>query len=104
MNKEELLEKRRAGFEESYPAPYFVLWSAVLCVYYTPPNGAHRKKALHQYNELWHAWNSALDSVEIELPNVTVSQCITAQECRAIRCGIDMCRFEIEEQGYKVKP
>lgn len=88
MTREELLEKRREGFESSMKIPDGVEWDASISKYV----GLNFWLA----DALFESWNAALDSVEIELPD-TCNCCYDAEDT------LDAVTICIESAGLKVK-
>jgi hypothetical protein len=105
LTREQIVEARRVKFEEYYTGAFFKgdkeassKWLA-RCEFsggylYAEPSDA------------WKAWNAALDSLEIELPEKqhVPTGFYGAGEAMSFNDGIDSCRDAIEAQGVKVKP
>ena len=104
MTREEIIEARRVKFEEwvlSVEHPVLGWIDKHWLV--RSDNGA--TYANEYLAGLWFAHSTfSIEPMEIELPSVSMSECLTKDEWKAIKCGIDMCAKAIEAQGLKVKP
>lgn len=86
MTREELLEKRRAGFEK---------WSGGEGIPY-----ANDRYASSTLDMEWVIWNAALDSVEIELPPEWAPISEKDEGANEMR---EYCVYAVEMAGLKVK-
>lgn len=64
-------EKRRAAFEAAFPKPDGFVWNSMDGQYWEgwSEMGSERDEEISAYNERWNIWNSALESVLIDLPD-----------------------------------
>lgn len=106
MTREELLEKRRKGFDEWHRSEQEKLWElhcAYIGIVGIPMPDAFASAAVARDYAIW---NAALDSVEIELPaqdNNQYSNHELEDERVTRNDTIEACKFSIQSQGFKVK-
>lgn len=99
MTREELLENRRAGFEEWVKDNWD---NSDIRLLRDPDDRDYYKFVPTQ--RAWGTWNAALDSVVIELPSALQID----DQWDSCKVGFNQCVEEccelIQSQGYKVKP